>query len=87
MYPHDSIWLIGRPLWGSVASLIDGTFGVAVVAFEAPAEKLEATRLHFSSPPSTQHVMHTIDPIAMGTRSGITSTCAITGYATRVTLS
>jgi lipase ATG15 len=33
-----------------VSSLIGVTFGAPVVAFEAPAEKLAATRLHLPSP-------------------------------------
>lgn len=84
MYPHANIWLIGHSLGGSVSSLVGVTFGVPVVAFEGPGEKLAATRLHLPSPPSTQHVthaIHTADPIAMGICNGITSSCAIAGYA------
>ncbi|KAH7890131.1 Alpha/Beta hydrolase protein [Phlebopus sp. FC_14] len=84
MYPTANIWIIGHSLGGSVSSLIGATFGAPVVAFEAPAEKLAATRLHLPSPPSTQHithVIHTADPIAMGTCTGVTSVCGIAGYA------
>ncbi|KAI0927815.1 hypothetical protein AcW1_005235 [Taiwanofungus camphoratus] len=84
MYPNSDIWLVGHSLGGSLASLIGVTFGVPVVAFEAPGEKLAATRLHLPSPPSTQHithVYHTADPLAMGTCNGVASTCAIGGYA------
>ncbi|KAG8217142.1 Alpha/Beta hydrolase protein [Butyriboletus roseoflavus] len=84
MYPNSYIWIIGHSLGGSVSSLIGVTFGAPVVAFEAPAEKLAAARLHLPSPPSTQHithVIHTADPIAMGVCTGVTSTCAIAGYA------
>ncbi|KAF8842632.1 alpha/beta-hydrolase [Paxillus ammoniavirescens] len=84
MYPNANIWVIGHSLGGALSSLIGTTFGAPVVAFEAPAEKLAATRLHLPSPPSTQHithVIHTADPIAMGICNGVTSSCAIAGYA------
>ncbi|KAI6017106.1 Alpha/Beta hydrolase protein [Pisolithus marmoratus] len=84
MYPHANIWVIGHSLGGAVSSLLGATFGAPVVAFEAPAEKLAATRLHLPSPPSTHHIthiIHTADPIAMGTCNGVTSTCALAGYA------
>lgn len=42
--------LTGHSLGGSVSSLIGLTFGAPVVTFEAPAEKLAATRLHLPSP-------------------------------------
>ncbi|KAG1731183.1 Alpha/Beta hydrolase protein [Suillus paluster] len=84
MYPKANIWLTGHSLGGSLASLIGVTFGAPVVAFEAPSEKLAATRLHLPSPPSTQHVthvFHTADPIPMGVCTGVTSSCGIAGYA------
>ncbi|KAH9915246.1 alpha/beta-hydrolase [Epithele typhae] len=84
MYPNANIWLIGHSLGGGLASLVGITFGVPVVAFEAPAEKLAATRLHLPSPPSTRHVTHvynTGDPIPMGTCTGSASTCYTAGVA------
>lgn len=84
MYPHSNIWVVGHSLGGAISSLLGATFGVPVVAFEAPAEKLAATRLHLPTSPSTQHIthiIHTADPIAMGICNGITSTCALAGYA------
>ncbi|KIL68456.1 hypothetical protein M378DRAFT_158256 [Amanita muscaria Koide BX008] len=84
MYPDADIWIVGHSLGGALASLVGVTFGVPVVAFEAPGEKLASRRLHLPSPPSTQHithVYHTADPIAMGTCNGIASSCALTGYA------
>jgi len=84
MYPNANIWLIGHSLGGSLASLLGATFGVPVVAFEAPGEKLAASRLHLPSPPSLQHithVYHTADVLAMGTCTGVTSACALGGYA------
>ncbi|PPQ92249.1 hypothetical protein CVT25_008931 [Psilocybe cyanescens] len=83
-FPNANIWVIGHSLGGALSSLIGITFGVPVVAFEAPGERLAATRLHLPSPPSTHHVTHvyhTADPIAMGTCNGILSSCAIGGYA------
>ncbi|GAW00211.1 alpha beta-hydrolase [Lentinula edodes] len=84
IYPESNIWIIGHSLGGSLASLIGVTFGAPVVAFEAPGEKMAASRLHLPSPPSTQHithVYHTADPIAMGTCNGVLSSCALGGYA------
>lgn len=40
----------GHSLGGSLASLLGVTFGVPVVAFEAPGEKLAAARLHLPTP-------------------------------------
>ena len=76
--------LTGHSLGGSLASLIGVTFGAPVVAFEAPGEKLAASRLHLPLPLSLEHIVHvyhTADPIAMGTCNGVSSTCAIAGYA------
>ncbi|KJA19504.1 hypothetical protein HYPSUDRAFT_69247 [Hypholoma sublateritium FD-334 SS-4] len=84
LYPHSNIWIIGHSLGGALASLIGVTFGLPVVTFESPGERLAATRLHLPSPPSTHHVTHvyhTADPIAMGTCNGVLSSCALGGYA------
>ncbi|KAI6024735.1 alpha/beta-hydrolase [Pisolithus microcarpus] len=84
MYPHSNIWIIGHSLGGALASLLGVTFGVPVVAFESPGERLAAQRLHLPSPPSTQHVTHvyhTADPIAMGTCNGVLSSCSLAGFA------
>lgn len=40
----------GHSLGGSLAALLGATFGVPVVAFETPGEKMAATRLHLPSP-------------------------------------
>ncbi|KAI0288844.1 Alpha/Beta hydrolase protein [Russula brevipes] len=69
MFPDANIWVIGHSLGGSLASLLGATFGVPVVTFEPPGERMAAQRLHLPSPPSTHHithVWHTADPIAMG---------------------
>lgn len=50
MYPNSNIWIIGHSLGGALASLLGGTFGTPVVAFESPAEKMAASRLHLPSP-------------------------------------
>jgi len=84
LYPDANIWVIGHSLGGALASLVGVTFGAPVVAFEAPAEKLAATRLHINLPPSVQHITHvynTGDPIPMGVCNGVGSTCALGGYA------
>ncbi|KAK1230072.1 putative lipase atg15 [Marasmius sp. AFHP31] len=83
-YPKANIWFVGHSLGGSLASLIGVTFGVPVVAFQAPGEQMASRRLHLPSPPSTHHVTHVInnaDPIAMGVCNGISSGCATAGYA------
>lgn len=50
LYPDANIWVIGHSLGGALASLVGVTFGAPVVAFEAPGEKLAATRLHINLP-------------------------------------
>ncbi|KAF9466596.1 alpha/beta-hydrolase [Collybia nuda] len=84
MYPDSTLWIIGHSLGGSLASLLGATFGAPVVTFEAPGERMAATRLHLPSPPSTHHithVYHSADPIPMGTCTGVLSSCALGGYA------
>ncbi|KAI0683195.1 alpha/beta-hydrolase [Cytidiella melzeri] len=84
MYPNANIWLTGHSLGGSLSSLLGVTFGVPVVAFEAPGERLAASRLHLPSPPSLQHithVYHSADPIPQGKCTGISSACSLGGYA------
>lgn len=88
MYPNANIWLTGHSLGGGLAALLGATFGTPVVAFEAPAERLPAKRLHLPSPPSTHHITHVFnnaDPIPMGACTGITSVCALGGYALETT--
>jgi len=84
MYPDSTIWITGHSLGGALSSLLGATFGLPVVTFEAPGERMAAARLHLPSPLSTEHithVFHTADPIAMGTCTGVLSSCALAGYA------
>ncbi|RLV96581.1 putative lipase ATG15 [Spathaspora sp. JA1] len=90
IYPpekHD-IWVTGHSLGGALASLLGRTFGLPVVAFEAPGEMLASSRLHLPSPPGIPHYMeniwhvgNTADPIYMGVCNGVSSTCNVAGYA------
>ncbi|EGW30391.1 uncharacterized protein SPAPADRAFT_57183 [Spathaspora passalidarum NRRL Y-27907] len=90
LYPpekHD-IWVTGHSLGGALASLLGRTFGLPVVAFEAPGEMLASSRLHLPSPPGIPHFMeniwhigNTADPIYMGVCNGVSSTCNVAGYA------
>ncbi|TFK28139.1 alpha/beta-hydrolase [Coprinopsis marcescibilis] len=84
LYPESNIWIIGHSLGGAIASLLGVTFGVPVVTFESPGEKLASRRLHMPVPPEVHqvtHIYHTADPIAMGTCNGVLSSCALGGYA------
>ncbi len=60
MYPEANIWMIGHSLGGSLASLVGQTFGVPVVAFEAPADRLASRRLHLPSPVRLSHLISSI---------------------------
>ncbi|KZO98956.1 alpha/beta-hydrolase [Calocera viscosa TUFC12733] len=84
MYPEANIWVTGHSMGGSIAGLLGLTFGVPVVAFESPAERLASRRLHLPLPPSDDHithVYHTGDPVAMGTCNGVVSWCNTVGIA------
>lgn len=90
MYPPDkyNYWLTGHLLGGALASLVGRTFGIPVVAYEAPGEMLAAQRLHLPQAPGLPepleniwHVGNTADPIYMGVCNGALSTCNLGGYA------
>ncbi|KIM48735.1 hypothetical protein M413DRAFT_437912 [Hebeloma cylindrosporum] len=51
IYPGSNVWLVGHSLGGSLASLLGATYGLPAVAFEAPGERLAASRLHLPLPP------------------------------------
>ena len=50
IYPRSDIWIIGHSLGGALGSLLGVTFGVPVVTFEAPGERMASQRLHLPSP-------------------------------------
>ena len=94
LYPNSNIWLTGHSLGGSVSALLGLTFGIPVVAFEAPGDDLPARRLGLPAPPNGDpdrpharenngiyHFGHTADPIFMGSCNGATSSCTFGGYA------
>ena len=53
MFPNSKIWVIGHSLGGSLASLLGVTFGVPVVTFNPPGERMASQRLHLPSPVRT----------------------------------
>ncbi|CAH6718609.1 putative lipase Atg15p [[Candida] jaroonii] len=82
------VWVTGHSLGGSLGSLLGRTYGLPVVAFEAPGEMLATKRLHLPQPPGypkyMEHIYHignTADPIFMGVCNGVSSTCNAAGYA------
>jgi len=91
IYPEADIWVVGHSLGGSISSLLGQTYGLPVVAFEAPGEALASDRLSLPLPPGSMqrqttdvpiyHFGHTADPVFMGTCNGPTSVCALGGYA------
>lgn len=90
LYPPETtdIWVTGHSLGGALASLLGRTYGLPVVAFEAPGEMLATKRLHLPQPPGIpkhmEHIWHignTADPIFMGVCNGASSSCSVAGYA------
>jgi putative lipase involved disintegration of autophagic bodies len=84
LYPDAQLWVVGHSLGGSIAALLGLTFGVPVVALEAPGDRLASRRLHLPLPPADDHithVYHTADPLAQGACTGISSACNAGGYA------
>lgn len=88
LYPHSNVWVAGHSLGGSLAALLGRTYGLPVVAFEAPGELLAAKRLHLPHAPGVPvwrdhiwHFGHTADPVYMGVCNGAGSSCWIAGYA------
>lgn len=91
IYPSANVWLVGHSLGGAIASLLGSTYGLPVVAFESPGERLAASRLHLPlprpedgsrvAPVAVTHVYHTGDPIPQGACTGFGSPCAQAGFA------
>ena len=93
MYPESQVWMTGHSLGGALASLLGITFAVPTVTFEAPGERLAASRLHLPLPPPetrdedafalapVTHVYNTADPLATGACQGPSSPCSVAGYA------
>ena len=65
----------GHSLGGGLASLIGITFGAPVVAFEAPAERMAARRLHLPSPVRSRNEFSCVrSDIACSPRSNMSLT-------------
>lgn len=82
MYPDSDFWTVGHSLGGAVASLMGLTYGLPIVTFEAPPDRLPAQRLGLPTSPQTfsYHFGNTADPVYMGACNGWSSSCAIAGY-------
>ncbi|KAF0507156.1 alpha/beta-hydrolase [Gigaspora margarita] len=87
-YPGAKVWLTGHSLGGALSALVGLTYGIPVVAYESPGERLPAKRLHLPGPPALPyekmniwHIGHSADPIFMGVCNGISSSCYAGGYA------
>lgn len=85
---EKNIWVTGHSLGGSLASLLGRTYGLPVVAIEAPGEMLASKRLHLPQAPGIprymEHIWHignTADPLYMGVCNGALSSCNVAGYA------
>jgi lipase ATG15 len=91
LYPDSEVWLVGHSLGGAVSGLLGLTFGVPVVTFEAPGDRLPASRLGLPLPPGSTfesrqytgayHFGHTADPVFMGSCNTINSICTLGGYS------
>ena len=88
LYPDSEVWVTGHSLGGALSSLLGRTYGLPVVTFEAPGERLASKRLHLPMPPglpeNMEHIWHfgnNADPIFMGVCNGPSSSCSLGGYA------
>ncbi|KAI9750590.1 MAG: putative lipase atg15 [Lichina confinis] len=94
LYPESNVWLTGHSLGGAVGAFLGLTYGLPTVSFEAPPDALAASRLGLPAPPGSYpgapqsrsltgayHIGHTADPVYMGLCHGVTSLCALAGYA------
>ena len=84
-YPTAQPVLTGHSLGGAIASLVAHTFDVPAIVFEAPGERLYASRIGLAveegRPSQVYHVGNTADPIFMGECNQSTSSCSLSGYA------
>ena len=86
-YPKASrIYLVGHSMGGAMASLLALTYSLPAVTIESLPQRLPAQRLGLAIPPdprftATYHVGHTADPVYMGSCNGVSSSCALGGYA------
>jgi len=90
LYPTANIIATGHSLGGVLASFIGLHQGIPSVSFEAYPQALAASRLGLPTAGQLTplrkntggfHFGHTGDPVYMGTCNGVSSFCAIAGYA------
>ncbi|KAI9199604.1 Alpha/Beta hydrolase protein [Polychytrium aggregatum] len=89
-HPRAAIWFTGHSLGGSLASLMGITYNLPAIPFQAPGERLYASRLgllpthgveDFIASLPIYHIGNNGDPVFLGRCNGPASSCYYGGYA------